>query len=162
MTSDATATAHDADAQSLQLTEVHLMHRSNRRYRLLFGTPFDVVAMDQPHPPGARIAFFKPGERFGLALWEANDYGTIRWRVLVCRALHAGQTGTRVPQVKPGAHVLMDIGGATRAKAALHWLSAYVSSGAVVELPDAAFIEAGFRIANTPLSRLKAYTREPL
>lgn len=160
MKSDAEDTSQEADA--LRLTEVHLMYRSNRRYRLLFGTPFDVVAMDQPHPPGARIAFFKPGERFGLALWEANDFGTIRWRVLVCRALHAGQTGTRVPQVRPGAHVVLDITGATRAKAALQWLSSHVSSGAVIALPDTAFIEAGFRIANTPLSRLKAYTREPL
>ncbi|HMM58219.1 MAG TPA: DUF2840 domain-containing protein [Rudaea sp.] len=162
MTDDADNTLRDADAQELRLTEVHLMCRSNRRYRLLFGTPFDVVAMDQPHPPGARIAFFRPGERFGLALWEANDFGTIRWRVLVCRALHVGQTGTRVPQVRPGAHVLLDITGATRAKAALYWLAPHVESGSVVTLPDAVFIEAGFRIANTPLSRLKAYTREPL
>ena len=28
------------------LTEVHLEYRSNRRYRLLFGTPFDVIDMD--------------------------------------------------------------------------------------------------------------------
>ena len=160
MTNDAGDTPQEADA--LRLTEVHLVYRSNRRYRLLFGTPFDVVAMDQPHPPGARIAFFRPGERFGLALWEANDYGTVRWRVLVCRALHVGQSGTRVPQVVPGAHVLMDVAGAARAKAALHWLAPYVQSGDVAGLPDATFIETGFRLATTPLVRLRAYAQGPL
>ncbi len=139
------------------LTEVHLEYRSNRRYRLLFGAPFDVVAMDQPHPPGGRIAFFRPGDRFGLALWEANDYGTTRWRVFVCRALRTGETGTRVPQVRPGARVLLDVSGATRAKAALHWLSGYVKSGDAPSLPDHAFTDAGFRIANAPLARLKSY-----
>lgn len=152
----------DTDVPELHLTEVRLVYRSNRRYRLLFGAPFDVVSMDQPHPPGARIAFFRPGERFGLALWEANDYGTARWRVIVCRALSAGQSGARVPQVSPGAHVLMDVSGALRAKAALHWLAPIVQSGSFVGMPDTAFIEAGFRLANTPLSRLRAYTREHL
>jgi Protein of unknown function (DUF2840) len=148
--------SHRADVDA-PLTEVHLEYRSNRRYRLLFGQPFDVVAMDQPHPPGGRIAFFRPGDRFGLALWEANDFGTTHWRVLVCRALRACQTGTRVPQVRPGAVVLLDIEGATRAKAALYWLRPYIESGDALALPDARFIEADFRLNNTPLTRLKAY-----
>jgi hypothetical protein len=139
------------------LTEVHLEYRSNRRYRLLFGLPFDVVAMDQPHPPGGRIAFFRPGDRFGLALWETNDFGTTHWRVLVCRTLRAGETGMRVPQVRPGAHVLLDVKGATRAKAALYWLRPYVESGDALALPEARFVETEFRINNTPLPRLKAY-----
>ena len=102
-----------ATKEPLLLTEVELEYRSNRRYRLLFGAPFDVIAMDQPAPPGGRIAFFRPGDRFGLALWEANDFGTTSWRVLVCRALAAKEIGSRVPQVKPGAHVLLEIGRAS-------------------------------------------------
>src|SRR5579883_2195387 len=133
------------------LTEVHFEYRSNRRYRLLFGTPFDVIAMDQPHPPGGRIAFFRPGDRFGVALWEAHDNGTTTWRVLVCRALRAGETGSRVPQVRPSAAVLLDAAGATRAKAALYWLRPYIESGDALALPEARFIEAGFRLKNTPL-----------
>jgi hypothetical protein len=139
-------------------TEVHLEYRSNRRYRLLFGLPFDVVSMDHPHPPGGRIAFFRPGDRFGLALWEANDFGTTHWRVLVCRALAADEPGVRVPQVRPGAHVLLDVEGATRAKAALHWLAPYVEEGDALALPEERFREAEFRLKNTPLARLKAYT----
>ncbi len=147
--------------EELLFTEVHLEYRTNRRYRLLFGAPFDVMAMDQPHPPGGRIAFFRPGDRFGLALWEANDFGTTHWRVLVCRALRAGETGTRVPQVRPGAFVLLDIEGATRAKAALHWLSPYVQFGDAASLPDATFVETEFRLKNTPLARLKSYVGGP-
>ncbi|HEX3894812.1 MAG TPA: DUF2840 domain-containing protein [Rudaea sp.] len=144
------------------LTEVHLEYRSNRRYRLLFGLPFDVIAMDQPHQPGGRIAFFRPGDRFGLALWEANDYGTTHWRVLVCRALLAREAGERVPQVRPGAHVLLDVEGATRAKAALHWLSPYIQSGEAIALPDERYIETGFRLNTTPLARLKRFAEGAL
>lgn len=146
----------------MPLTEVHLEYRSNRRYRLLFGAPFDVIDMDHPRPPGGRIAFFRPDERFGLALWEANDYGTTQWRVLVCRALRAGESGTRVPQVHPGAVVLFDVEGATRAKAALYWLRPYIESGDALTLPEARFVEADFHIKNTPLVRLKAYTEVAL
>lgn len=155
--SNAVASGDDA-----LLTEVHLEYRSNRRYRLLFGAPFDVIDMDHPRPPGGRIAFFRPGERFGLALWEANDYGTTKWRVLVCRPLRAGETGSHVPQVHPGAAVLLDVEGVTRAKAALHWLRPYIESGEALALPEARFVEADFRFKNTPLARLKAYTESAL
>jgi Protein of unknown function (DUF2840) len=151
-----------ASAGNAPLTEVHLEYRSNRRYRLLFGAPFDVIDMDHPRPPGGRIAFFRPGDRFGLALWEANDYGTTHWRVLVCRALRAGESGTRVLQVHPGAAVLLDVGGATRAKAALYWLRPYIESGEAIALPEARFVEADFHIKNTPLARLKAYSEAAL
>jgi hypothetical protein len=143
-------------------TEVHLEYRSNRRYRLLFGLPFDVIAMDQPHPPGGRVAFFRPGDRFGLALWEANDFGTTHWRVLVCRALRASEAGERMPQVRPGAHVLLDVKGATRAKAALHWLSPYIQSGDAIALPDERYIETGFRLNTTPLACLKRFAEGAL
>jgi hypothetical protein len=140
-------------------TEVHLEYRSNRRYRLLFGTPFDVIDMDHPRPPGGRIAFFRPGDRFGLVLWELSDAGAMHWRVLVGRALRADETGTRLPQVRPGADVLLDVQGATRAKAALMWLRPYIESGEVLALPEARFLETDFRLKNTPLVRLKAYTK---
>lgn len=161
MSADGTeSNSRESDSTSpgdLVLTEVHLEYRSNRRYRLLFGQPFDVISMDHPHPPGGRIAFFRPGDRFGLALWEANDFGTTHWRVLVCRALAGGETGVRVPQVRPGAHILLDVEGATRAKAALHWLAPYVEAGDALSLPEERFCETGFRLKNTPLARLKAY-----
>lgn len=139
------------------MTEVHLEYRSNRRYRLLFGAPFDVIDMDAPRPPGGRIAFFRPGDRFGLVLWDLNDVGTTHWRVLVCRALRAGETGARLPQVQPGAALLLDVEGATRARAAMVWLRPYIDSGEALALPEARFIEADFRLKNTPLVRLKAY-----
>lgn len=142
---------------SVPATEVRLDHRTNRHYRLVFGAPFEVLAVDHSHAITARRATFRPGDRFGLALWEANDFGTTQWRVLVCRALRAGETGVRVPQVRPGAQVLLDIAGATRAKAALRWLSPYVESGLATKLPDEVFIAAGFRLANMPLARLKSY-----
>ena len=139
------------------VTEVSLDHRTNRHYRLVFGAPFEVLAMDHAQAITARRATFRPGDRFGLALWEANDFGTTQWRVLVCRALRAGETGVRVPQVRPGAHVLLDITGATRARAALHWLSPYVESGAATTLPDEVFMAAAFRLAHMSLARLKSY-----
>ena len=144
-------------SEDAPMTEVHLEYRSNRRYRLLFGAPFDIVDMDAPRRPGGRIAFFRPGDRFGLVLWELNDVGTTRWRVLVCRALRAGETGARLPQVQPGAVTLLDVEGATRARAAMVWLRPYIDSGYALALPEARFTEADFRLNNTPLVRLKVY-----
>ena len=93
---------------------------------------------------------------------EANDYGTTHWRVLVCRSLRAGEAGQRVPQVRPGAHVLLDVEGATRAKAAVHWLSSYIQSGEAVALPDERYLETGFRLNTTPLARLKRFAEGAL
>ena len=63
-----------------------------------------------------------------------------------------------MPQVQPGAALLLDVEGATRARAALVWLRPYIDSGDALTLPEARFVEAGFRLKNTPLVRLKAYT----
>ncbi|CAE6868812.1 hypothetical protein CFBP6600_44900 (plasmid) [Xanthomonas arboricola pv. corylina] len=53
-----------------------------------------------------RLLSFAPGDRFALDVWEQNDYGTTRWRVVLCEALPAGQAGESVPAVRPDVAIL--------------------------------------------------------
>ena len=69
------------------------------------------------------MALFAPGALFGLDIWERNEYGTTRWTFYVLRAGAPGEVVTHVPQVHPGAIVLLEAQGVTRAQAALRWLA---------------------------------------
>ncbi len=105
------------------LTRVELdYHRERRNYRLLFGHPVDVVGKSFRFGVTNQVALFAPGALFGLDLWERNDYGTTRWTFYVLQAAAPGEVVTPVPQVHPGAIVLLEATGITRAKAALSWL----------------------------------------
>ncbi len=69
-----------------------------------------------------RLLEFAPGDRFGFDLWASNDYGSTRWRVVVCEALPAGEPGDVVPDVRPFVNVLADVSGARRVQAFMAWL----------------------------------------
>ena len=106
------------------LTRVELdYHREQRNYRLLFGHPVDMVGKAFRFGVTNQVALFAPGALFGLDLWDRNDYGTTRWTFYVLRAGAPGEVVNQVPQVHPGAIVLLEAQGITRAKAALSWLA---------------------------------------
>jgi Protein of unknown function (DUF2840) len=69
-----------------------------------------------------RLLYFAAGDRFGLDFWGANEYGTTAWRVVICEALGAGEHGDKLPHVRPLVSVLLDINGAQRGQAFMHWL----------------------------------------
>lgn len=89
-------------------------------YRLLFGNPVDAVSHITAR--NARTHYFRPGSIFGLYLWEAGEYGTTRAELYICRALWPGEGGRIVPQVKPGAEILLYSRGVRKTKEALLWL----------------------------------------
>ena len=106
------------------LTRVELDYRREQRnYRLLFGHPVDMVGKTFRFGVTNQVALFAPGALFGLDIWECNDYGTTRWTFYVLRAGAPGEVVTQVPQVNPGAIVLLEAQGVTRAQAALRWLA---------------------------------------
>lgn len=112
------------------LTQVELDYRKGvRNYRLLFGHPVDVVNRAFHYGVTNQIALFRPGALFGLDLWECNEYGTTHWLFYVLQAAAPGQIVTHVPQVTPGALVLLEARGVARAKAALQWLAEVEKSG---------------------------------
>jgi hypothetical protein len=50
-----------------------------------------------------RCAVFLPGAMLCRIRWQANDYGTIRWQLMVMQACTPLDAAQRIPGVQPGA-----------------------------------------------------------
>lgn len=89
-----------------KLTRLIVMQQEyKKRHQLIFGAP--VLTREIGGPYCERHHFFEPGQLFGLELWEANEYGTVRWLLLVLKALVPGERGSLLPPLAPGAEVLL-------------------------------------------------------
>ncbi|HQU17106.1 MAG TPA: DUF2840 domain-containing protein [Gammaproteobacteria bacterium] len=105
------------------ITTVLLDFREGRRnHRLLFGNPSTSTTGQWAHGITVRCARFLPGSVFGVELWARNAYGTSAWHVYVLRALWPGEALCIVPQVRPGAEILLHASGANQVRLALAWL----------------------------------------
>lgn len=136
-----------------ELVEAFAKDRINRRS--ILGNP----VYEGPWTTGAdgirrRLLRFAPGTRFAIDYWERNDYGTTRWRVVVCAAITAGEEGTILPAVRPAALVLADVQGSTRVRAFLAWLAAKGDHLDRYSPAQWARIELHFQ--RIPLARLRA------
>jgi hypothetical protein len=99
--------------QELYLTEVESLYIEGKlNYRLIFGHPLKVVEREFTYGKCTRTsAYFKPGDIFGLDLWQRAVY--------VLQAAKPGDTALTVPQVRPAAIVLLEAVGVNRARQAL-------------------------------------------
>jgi hypothetical protein len=72
---------------------------------------------------------FLSGAVFCRIRWQANDYGTIRWKLMVmqtCTPLDAAQ---RIPGVLPGARLLLNAEGEPAVRAVLSQIDAIEAQG---------------------------------
>ncbi|MDD2462822.1 MAG: DUF2840 domain-containing protein [Desulfobulbus sp.] len=95
---------------------------TKRTVKLLFGAPVETEDLGFSAQSSKRTVYFKPGSQFALELWAANDYGTAFWMVYVLRAVWPGEPAHRVPQVEPGAEILLSARGKSRVKKVIAWL----------------------------------------
>lgn len=72
---------------------------------LRFGEPARVIALDR----WRRVAVFLPASIFCRIRWEANDYGTTRWQLMVMQACTPLDAVQRIPGVQPGARLLLHV-----------------------------------------------------
>lgn len=106
------------------LTKTKLLFEEKRRnVKLLFGVPSVVEDLRFSEWSSSKNVYFKPDSLFALELWSANDYGTVIWMVYVVRAVWPGEAANRVPQVEPGAEILLYARGKGRVRKVLHWLN---------------------------------------
>jgi hypothetical protein len=117
------------------LTRLIVMHQEDkRRHQLVFGYP--VLIREIGGPYCERHLFFEPGQLFGLEIWEANDYGTVRWLLLVLRAAEPGERVALLPQLAPGGEILLAAQGRNRVRSARSWLRSLADCGVdLVSLP---------------------------
>jgi hypothetical protein len=72
---------------------------------------------------------FLPRSVFCRIYWQANDYGTTRWQLLVLQASTPLDTVQRVAGVLPGARLLLRAEDQAAVRAVLHQLDAIESLG---------------------------------
>jgi hypothetical protein len=118
---------------------------SQYNYRILFGKP-QKIAIHNTGETDAACAYFNPGQIFALDLWRCNEYGTIEWAVYVLQAARPGEIIVRVPQVTPGAKVLLEAHGKHRAQAALRELDELQKRIDPTTLPPGRFLLTDFRL----------------
>jgi hypothetical protein len=139
-----------------QLTRVSLAYVEWRiKLYLRFGDPARITRLD----PWRRVAVFLPGAVFCRIRWQANDYGTIRWQLMVMQACTPLDAARRIPGVLPGARLLLHAEGEPAVRAVLARVEAIEALGiAPATVSPAYWRTLGNRLAaRLPLP---AYTAE--
>ncbi len=109
-----------------RLTRVSLAY-VERRFKLYlrFGQPVREVRLDR----WRREASFMPASIFCRIRWQANDYGTIYWQLLVLRACTLLEDMQRIPGIRPGARILLRAEGEHQVMALLQKIDAIETLG---------------------------------
>lgn len=111
---------------------------------LRFGEPARTIRLDC----WRRVAMFSPGAVFCRIRWNANDYGTIRWQLMVMRACTPVDTAQRIPGVLPGARLLLHAEVEPAVRAVLARIDAIEALGiAAIDVSPAYWRTVGNRLA---------------
>lgn len=125
-----------------------------RNYALIAGGPVAWKDVKRSVEVTIRVAYFAPGARFALSLWERNEFGTTAWRTLILEAVRPGEIASRVQSVRPGARVLLDVAVPMRARVAHRWIAANLSEVMTSKSADLVKLDATLRCASA--TRLRA------
>ncbi|MBX3765187.1 DUF2840 domain-containing protein [Burkholderia cepacia] len=141
---------------SAPLTRVALAYIEPRfKLYLRFGEPARTHQLDR----WRRCAVFLPGAMLCRIRWQANDYGTIRWQLMVMQACMPMDGAQRISGVQPGARLLLHAEGEQSVRAVLARIDAIEALG----IAPAAVSPAYWRtLANRLAARLPLpeYTAE--
>ena len=141
---------------SAPLTRVALAYIEPRfKLYLRFGEPARTHRLDR----WRRSAVFLPNAVLCRVRWQANDYGTVRWQLMVMQACTPFDAAQRIPGVQPGARLLLHAEGENQVRAVLERIDAIEALG----IAPAAVSPAYWRtLANRLAARLPLpeYTAE--
>ena len=143
----ATAALAAASGQpaSTPLTRVALAYIEARfKLYLRFGEPARTLRLDD----WRRCAVFLPGAMLCRIRWQANDYGTIRWQLMVMQTTTPLDAVQRIPGVRPGARLLLHAEGDANVRAVLERIDAIETLGiAAIDVSPAYWRTLGNRLA---------------
>ena len=130
---------------SAPLTRVALAYIEPRfKLYLRFGEPARTHQLDR----WRRCAVFLPRAMFCRVRWEANDYGTIRWQLMVMQAATPLDDMQRIPGVRPGARLLLHAEGENAVPAVLERIDGIEGQGiAAIDVSPAYWRTLGNRLA---------------
>ena len=113
-------------ADGVPLTRVALAYIDQRfDLYLRFGDPARIIRFDR----WRRCAVFTPNAVLCRIRWQANDYGTIRWQLMVMQACTPMDAAQRIPGVQPGARLLLHAEGENQVRAVLERIDAIEALG---------------------------------
>ncbi|HEJ5651550.1 MULTISPECIES: DUF2840 domain-containing protein [Pseudomonadota] len=132
-------------AGNVPLTRVSLAYLEHRfKLYLRFGEPMRTLQLDR----WRRCAFFLPSAMFCRIRWQANDYGTVRWQLMVMQACTPLDAAQRVPGVRPGARLLLHAEGDANVRAVLERIDGIEALGiAAIDVSSAYWRTLGNRLA---------------
>lgn len=142
-------------AGAVPLTRVSLAYIEQRiDLYLRFGEPTRTIRLDR----WRRVAMFLPGAVFCRIRWHANDYGTVRWQLMVMQACTPLDVAQRIPGVLPGARLLLHAEGEAAVRAVLARIDAIEALGiAAIDVSPAYWRTLGNRLsARLPLPEYTA------
>ena len=115
-----------AQPASTPLTRVALAYVDQRiDIYLRFGEPAHIIRFDR----WRRCAVFLPNAVFCRIRWQSNDYGTIRWQLMVMQACMPMDGAQRISGVQPGARLLLHAEGEQSVRAVLARIDAIEALG---------------------------------
>ena len=113
-------------ADGVPLTRVALAYIDQRfDLYLRFGDPARIIRFDR----WRRCAVFTPNAVLCRIRWQANDYGTIRWQLMVMQACMPMDGAQRISGVQPGARLLLHAEGEQSVRAVLARIDAIEALG---------------------------------
>lgn len=132
-------------AGNVPLTRVSLAYIEPRfKLYLRFGEPARTLRLDH----WRRCAVFLPGAMFCRIRWQANDYGTVRWQLMVMQAGTPLDAVQRIPGVRPGARLLLHAEGENAVRAVLERIDGIEAQGiAAIDVSPAYWRTLGNRLA---------------
>ena len=111
---------------SAPMTRVALAYIDQRfDLYLRFGDPARIIRFDR----WRRCAVFVPNAVLCRIRWQANDYGTIRWQLMVMQACMPMDGAQRIPGVQPGARLLLHAEGEQSVRTVLARIDAIEALG---------------------------------
>ena len=149
-------TAPSSQSASAPLTRVALAYIEPRlKLYLRFGAPARTLQLDR----WRRCAMFMPGAILCRVRWQANNYGTIRWQLMVMQAATPLDATQRIPGVQPGACLLLHAEGDANVRAVLERIDGIEALGiAAIDVSPAYWRTLANRLAAH--SPLPEYTAE--
>lgn len=132
-------------AGNVPLTHVSLAYIEPRfKLYLRFGEPARTLRLDR----WRRCAVFLPGAMFCRIHRQANDYGTVRWQLMVMQAGTPLDDVQRIPGVRPGARLLLNAEGENAVRAVLERIDGIDAQGiAAIDVSPAYWRTLGNRLA---------------
>lgn len=111
-------------------------------YRLVFGDPCEIRKREDEadQPISYSDAIFVPKNLFCLEAYDRSLFGRSRWALYVAETVDAPEKAIFIPNVFPGAKVLLEVRGKEKVTQARDWIVSLATKGDPAELHPSLFL----------------------